>query len=148
MNDTARRNTSRTRFSALMLASLLALAVIATGCQRELAGRSFTLVNEARTSRGLAALAWDDQAATKAQAWAEHLAARNTLAHSTLKDGMTNWNTLGENVSYSSTIEGTHDLFLGSSQHRNTMLSRNYTAVGIGVARNGDRWFVVQVYRG
>lgn len=52
---------------------------------------------------GAAPLQWDEQAATKAQAWAERMAAANTMSHSEVTDGMgTEWNHLGETLGMAS----------------------------------------------
>ena len=94
-------------------------------------------------------MAWDDNAAAKAQAWAQHLAATKSLAHSNLTDGISgNWNTLGENVGFASSVDGAHAGFMNSPKHRDAILSPSYTSVGIGAAQNGGIWYVVQVFRG
>ena len=133
---------------AAVAATIIALLLILTGCQRELGGRSLQLANEARARQGLPALAWDDQAAEKAQKWAEHLAAKGSLEHSNLSDGMSGWRTLGENVGYHSSIDNVHQAFLNSPRHRATMLSGAYTAAGMGVVIRDGRYYVVQVFRG
>lgn len=127
---------------------LLALLALLTGCQRELGGKSLQLINESRAAHGLPALRWDQQAAQKAQKWAERLARQGRLEHSNLSDGMTGWRRLGENVGYHSSVENVHRLFLGSPTHRQTMLSRSYDAVGIGAVVKDGRVWIVQVYRG
>ncbi|NLA34207.1 MAG: hypothetical protein GX868_00780 [Actinobacteria bacterium] len=142
------QRSSKTRYTTAAAATLVALLLILTGCQRELGGRSLQLVNEARGRHGLPALSWDDQAAEKAQKWAEHLANKGSLEHSTLSDGMSGWNTLGENVGYHSNVDNVHQLFLNSPRHRATMLSGAYNAVGIGVVVRDGRYYIVQVYRG
>ena len=136
-----------------MVAAAMCLLVVVgatTGCtHRELGGRSQALINDERAKRGLPELGWDDNAAAKAQAWAEQLAATKTLAHSRLTDGISGgWSALGENVGFNTSVDGVHGGFMGSPKHREAILSGSYSAVGVGVAENGGLVYVVQVFRG
>ena len=141
----------RSSFRVVTLALLCILGLISsTGClSREQAGRSLTLVNTERARRGLPELGWDENAAIKAQAWAERLAATRTLQHSRLTDGIFGtWNALGENVGFARTVDETHVGFMNSPRHRDAILNGQFSAMGVGVASNGGLTFVVQVFRG
>jgi uncharacterized protein YkwD len=110
---------------------------------------SAVLVNRERVSRGIAALGWDDQLAAKAQAWAEQMAAQNTISHSNLPSGITeSWTTLGENVGFGNDIRVVHIGFMNSPVHRDAILGTQYTAIGVGVAVRGNRVFVAQEFKG
>lgn len=107
------------------------------------------LVNESRGAAGARPVVDNATLATKAQAWAEVLAARGSIAHSNLTEGTgPGWRALGENVAMAGSVDEAHRLFLNSAPHRETMLSGRYTHVGIGTAEANGRLFVVQVYGG
>lgn len=147
------KSSSRLRYRSVTLLGvclLLVATVATTGCSpRELGGRAQGLINTERASRGLPQLAWDDNAAAKAQDWANQLAARKTLAHSRLTDGISgSWTALGENVGFSANVDAAHRGFMGSAKHRGNILNGGYTAVGVGVAQRDGLYYVVQVFRG
>ena len=82
--------------TALVLTAGLTLAACMNSDQQA----AYDLVNESRAAASLPALAADNTAQAKAQSWAEHLAATNTLAHSNLGAGMDDqWSRL-ENRKY------------------------------------------------
>jgi len=146
----ATRRRSSYRLVALMTVCLLGVTAFATGCtSRELGGRSHALINAERARRGLPELAWDDNAADKAQAWAERLAASRSLAHSRLADGIdAGWQVLGENVGFARSVDEAHTGFMNSPKHRDAILNGSYTSVGVGIAESGGLLYVVQVFRG
>lgn len=132
-----------------LVALLLALGVITACTPRQLGATALSFANKERAARGIHELRWDDNAADKAQAWAERLAARRTIEHSRLTDGIVGaWSTLGENVGFSDSIGGAHVGFMNSPKHRAAILGRQFSSVGVGVATNGNLVFVVQVFRG
>lgn len=141
---------TRTRRGLFPLVALLLALGLTTACTpRELGVAALSFVNKDRAAHGLHELRWDENAADKAQAWAEHLAARRTIAHSRLTDGIVGrWSTLGENVGFSDSIGGAHVGFMNSPKHRAAILGRQFSSVGVGVATNGNLVFVVQVFRG
>ena len=103
-------------------------------------------INASRTSRGLSRLAMNRTLATKAQGWAQHLAAIGRLEHSDLTAGVpSNWRALAENVGYYTTLANVHQAFMDSPGHRANILGP-YTFVGTGVARAGSRVYVVHVF--
>lgn len=130
------------------LALVLALVVAAlSGCldNNQLYGQR--RVNNSRAASGLSSLPIHAQAQAKAQAWANRLARENRLYHSTLSDGITaRWCGLAENVGYGATSQSVHEAFMNSSGHRANILGRSWNGVGVGVARNGDRAYVVHVF--
>lgn len=140
--------TNRTRKGRLgFLVVLLSGALLLASCMNGDQQRAYDLVNQSRSSSGLHTLKHDNTAKEKAQAWAEHLAATNKLAHSNLSSGMDGgWKRLGENVGYGSSIDKVHSQFMSSTGHRNNILSGGYTHVGTGVAQGHGRTFVVQVF--
>lgn len=127
----------------------LPLTLLLTSCLAPHSLHSLQLVNESRGAAGVHPVADHATLAAKAQAWAEVLAARGSLAHSNLADGAgPGWQALGENVAMAGSVDEAHQLFLNSGPHRSTMLSGRYTHIGVGTAESNGRIFVVQVYGG
>lgn len=145
-----RSRTSRSLRRALLV--LLAGAILVTVSSCDLAGQAATsaiLINRERSARSIPGLAWDDELARKATAWAERMAATSTLMHSRLSDGVGGyWTVLGENVGWGDDIATVHDRFMGSPVHRDDILNRSFRAVGVGVAEAGGRIWVAQVFKG
>ncbi|HKY16392.1 MAG TPA: CAP domain-containing protein [Microthrixaceae bacterium] len=133
-----------------MVLAILATATVMTGCDPEHKPlENWYYVNKERTSRGLKPLGYDGQLAAKARGWAEVLASRGALAHSTLTDGVSpGWRTLGENVGYGGSVLAVHGGFLNSRDHREVMLGRAYQTMGVGVVERGGTTWVVEVYKG
>ena len=141
----ARPRPSRARLGVAAL--VLAAGSLLAACMSTQQQVAFDLVNGARSNEGLPALAADPVAQAKAQAWAEHLAAINSLEHSRLSDGMDGgWRRLAENVGYGSSIDEVQQQFMGSSMHRDNVLDHRFTHLGVGVARGHGRTFVVLVF--
>ena len=139
-------STSKLRTRGALAALVVIAALILGACMNPQQQEAFDHVNASRGAAGLPALAHDAQAQTKAQAWAERLAAEGKLYHSNLADGMTGWRMLAENVGYGGSIEGVHGQFMGSAGHKANILNRQVTHAGVGVARGGGRTYVVHVF--
>lgn len=122
----------------------------ASGCDSsQMANGSMILANREREARGIGRLRWDSQLAAKATRWAQHMADANTLSHSVITDEVSaGWSSLGENVGWGDDVEIVHQQFMASATHRDTMLKGTYSAVGIGVAVDGDKVWVAQVFKG
>ena len=141
--------TRGTRALRLAIAALLVLVMgsTLTACQSSEQARVATLVNQTRAQYGRSALRDNLQLDQKAQAWAEHLARYNTLAHSNLPSGITyQWRSLAENVGYGGSIEQVHQAYLNSPGHRANILDPRWNYMGTGVAWRGSRVFTVQVF--
>jgi uncharacterized protein YkwD len=129
------------------VATLVVAAVSLAACMNSQQQVAFDLVNGARADAGLPALALDPIAQTKAQAWAEHLAATGSIGHSNLTEGMDGgWRRLAENVGYGSSIDEIQRRFMDSPHHRQNVLDRSFTHLGVGVARGGGNTYVVLVF--
>lgn len=120
--------------------SVLAIAVAAlmlAGCLNDQGVRSFDLVNADRGANGLGELANDFDLNAIAQEWSDHMAATGNLAHSgvDIPAGSTR---VAENVGYASSVDRVHQLFMGSSGHRDNILNRGVTRVGIGATVDAD----------
>ncbi len=141
--------TNRTRALRLAIATLMVLLMgtTLTSCRSSEQARVAELVNQTRAQYGRSALRDNLQLDEKAQAWAEHLARNNTLAHSNLPSGITyQWRSLAENVGYGGSIEQVHQAYLNSPGHRANILDPRWNYMGTGVAWRGSRVFTVQVF--
>lgn len=132
------------------MAALVAIAAGSTSCTKDPnVLRTFAEVNNERGDRRLPALSWNEELTDKAQAWAERMAAANTLSHSTLTDGVSaGWSRLGENVGTGSNVASVHKGFMDSPQHRDAILNKGFTSVGVGVAEVNGRVWVAEVFEG
>lgn len=140
----SRSRRGRLGFVAVLMTGAFLLAACGMTPDQQ---HAFDKVNGSRSSRSIATLAQDNTAQEKAQAWAEHLASSNRLAHSDLAAGMDRgWKRLGENVGYGSSVGGVHQQFMESASHRANILNNKFTHVGVGVAQGHGRTFVVHVY--
>ncbi|QXC59436.1 CAP domain-containing protein [Aquihabitans sp. G128] len=123
------------------------LALLLSGCLSEEQQSAHDAMNKDRRAAGAATLSVQNDAQAKAQKWAEKLARENTLYHSKLSDGIgVRWCNLGENVGYGSSIPATEAAFMRSTVHKGNILNRVWNGVGVGVAHNGNRTFIVQVF--
>jgi uncharacterized protein YkwD len=138
------------RRSSVALAMFVAFAVLATGCLRNPESQeSANLVNNERRNRGIPELALSADLIAKAQGWADHMAARGSVSHSNLREGVDpQWRVLGENVGWARSTGEMHSMFMASAPHRSTMLDRRYRAYGVGVAVVNGRFFTVHVFAG
>lgn len=141
--------TNRARALRLAIAALMVLLMgsTLTSCRSSEQARVAELVNQTRAQYGRSALRDNLQLDEKAQAWAEHLARYNTLAHSNLPSGITyQWRSLAENVGYGGSVEQVHQAYLNSAGHRANILDPRWNYMGTGVAWRGSRVFTVQVF--
>lgn len=141
--------TNRARALRLAIATLMVLLMgtTLTSCRSSEQARVAELVNQTRAQYGRSALRDNLQLDEKAQAWAEHLARNNTLAHSNLPSGISyQWRSLAENVGYGGSIEQVHQAYLNSPGHRANILDPRWNYMGTGVAWRGSRVFTVQVF--
>jgi uncharacterized protein YkwD len=107
------------------------------------AARSFALLNSWRAQNGLPGLAYTGDAAAKAQAHAEEMAAAHKLWHTNLSSGLGGWSAWAENVGYAGSADSVHQMFMASSGHNANMLSPNMTNVGVGAAISDDGYVYI-----
>ncbi len=100
-------------------------------------------INALRASVGVQPLSVDAQLTGLAQGWAQHMAATQVLAHSSLTAGVTeNWAKLGENVGVGPDNPTVWNAFLHSAEHYSNLVDPAFNRVGVGVAvdGNGSEW--------
>ncbi|MFP5326700.1 MAG: CAP domain-containing protein [Acidimicrobiia bacterium] len=145
---------SRTRtLLGLFLAVVLALTL--TACQDADTQKQEQLLlsslQRSRQTSGLAPLSQHAGLRDVARRHAEEMARTKSLVHSPNLAGrvgavVPNWQRVGENVGYGTSMEAVHKNFMASSGHRGNILGR-YNIVGIGVSRDETgRYWVVQVF--
>lgn len=137
------------RRTAIALVGLLATVSSLTACLGLSSSQSSVknAMNHDRELNHLRVLTTQSDAQAKAQAWAEKLARENTLYHSNLPDGIhVRWCSIGENVGYGPSVSAIETAYMNSPGHRANILNTKWNGVGVGVARNGNRVFTVQVF--
>ena len=77
----------------------------------------------------------DDYLNQKAQKWAENMARKNNMYHSTLTFNGTNYSLLGENIARGQTsTDQVVETWMNSKGHRANILNKNFNRIGVGVA--------------
>ncbi len=120
---------------------------------------SFDLANNARKDHALESLTGPDNlVAAVARAHSESMRDEGFFGHSGSSGGLRDrlraagveFVAAGENLAKVSGVGdpagSAHSLFLNSSDHRNVMLDSRFELAGVGVARNGDTYWLTQIY--
>lgn len=137
---------ARTTLLALIGVLLpMALAPSASATPRE---DLLTLLNRARASAGVGALAPSSDMTSVAQSWSESMARRGQLAHNpAYSTQITGWRSLAENVAYHGSVQRAHDALMASPGHRRNILNPVFSQVGLGVTESGGTVWVTEVFR-
>ncbi len=136
------------------LASVLLAAFIPTGTASaacyspNTSERAFArLINGARTNVG--DLRLDNELSKVAKVHTRDMVRTNSLHHSTsteLRNRITNWSSLGENVGVGSTVTSLHSAFMNSPAHEDNIMHSSFRHVGIGVIKTDDRMWVTVIF--
>ena len=123
------------------------------------AGVEFSLVNQDRAANGVASLAYSASLARVAQYRAQDMLNRNYFSHYDPSTGQLAfvqllhlwgipYSTAGENIAWSTnpSMAGINTMFMNSPDHRANILKAAYHRLGIGVASNGAKTMVVEVF--
>jgi len=123
------------------------------------AGVEFGLVNQDRAANGAAPLAWSGALAGVAQYRAQDMLNRNYFSHYDPATGqlaflqlLRAWgipySTAGENIAWSTnpSMGAINVMFMNSPEHRANILNGAYHRLGLGVATNGVKTMVVEVF--
>lgn len=149
---------------ALFLAFALAAALLVVAAQPAEASRSTQLeqeltqlLNQARSSNGLAPLTVKSDLTTVAVNWSSHMGSTGNLAHNpNYSSQICCWQRVAENVGMASVssvddpkrlAKRLHDGFMASSGHRANILSPHFTEVGVGGVITDNGAFVTQNFR-
>jgi uncharacterized protein YkwD len=123
------------------------------------AGAQFALINQDRSRNGVAALAYSANLARVAQFRAQDMLNRNYFSHYDPATGQLafaqllrlwgiGYSTAGENIAWSTnpSMAGINTMLMNSPEHRANILKSGYHRVGVGVASNGVKTMVVEVF--
>lgn len=104
-------------------------------------------INSARGDSGLGKLSLDPELSKAARVHTNEMVRREELYHTTstdLRNRVTSWVILGENVGVGGTVQSLHEAFMNSPAHRDNVLHAAYRHVGIGVREaNGRMWVTI-----
>lgn len=122
-------------------------------------GQEFSLINQDRAASGVRTLAWSAALARVAQYRAEDMLNRGYFSHYDPATGqlafvvlLQSWGIpyriAGENIAWSTdqSMAYINTLFMNSPEHRANILSSAFGRVGVGVAGNGSKVMVVEVF--
>jgi uncharacterized protein YkwD len=135
--------------AGIMLCSQAYSQTIAVRAEREL----FAAVNQARRTRGLPPLRWDESLAAAARRHAKVMAERGSAQHgfegepslsARAKQSGAHFTWLSENVTQGPTPEFIHVQFMESPAHRANILDRDMDSIGIGVVERQGQLFAVE----
>ena len=123
------------------------------------AGVEFSLVNQDRAANGVASLRYSASLARVAQYRAQDMLNRGYFSHYDPATGQLAfvqllhlwgipYSTAGENIAWSTnpSMAGINTMFMNSPDHRDNILKGAYHRMGIGVASNGAKIMVVEVF--
>lgn len=123
------------------------------------AGAEFSLVNQDRAANAVAPLALSANLTRVAQYRAQDMLNRNYFSHYDPSTGQLaflelfrqwgiSYTTAGENIAWSTnpSMAGINTMFMNSPEHRANILNPAYHRLGIGVATNGVKTMVVEVF--
>ena len=123
------------------------------------AGVQASLVNQDRAASGVAPLAYSAALARVAQYRAQDMLNRNYFSHYDPSTGQLAfvqllhlwgipYSTAGENIAWSTdpSMAAINTMFMNSPDHRANILKAAYHRIGIGVASNGAKTMVVEVF--
>ena len=117
--------------------------------QRDPAAQLLELANQERARAGVPALAPRGDVAAIAQGWSATMADRQTLAHNDEYFSEQTRDRLdagrrSENVGLAGSIEQVHRALMDSPPHRENLLDRGVSVVGMGAVLRDGTWWVTQ----
>ena len=135
-------------FASALLASLIPTGAASAACYSpNTAERSFArLINVARSSNDLRL---DPELSKVAKVHTREMVRANSLHHSTstqLRNRITNWSSLGENVGVGSSVTSLHQAFMNSSAHKANIVESSFRHVGVGVIKKDGRMWVTVIF--
>jgi uncharacterized protein YkwD len=123
------------------------------------AGVQFSLVNQDRAANGVAPITYSASLARVAQYRAQDMLNRNYFSHYDPSTGQLAfvqllhlwgipYSSAGENIAWSTdpSMGAINTMFMNSPDHRANILKAGYHRIGVGVASNGAKIMVVEVF--
>lgn len=108
-------------------------------------------MNGARSNSGLGKIRLDPELSKAARLHTREMVRSNTLYHTPsdkLRNRVTRWVILGENVGVGGTVDSLHEAFMNSPAHRDNVLHATYRHVGIGTRKADGRMWVTIIFEG
>lgn len=108
-------------------------------------------VNSARVNNGFGKLRLDPQLSRAARVHTKEMAGQDSLYHTPsniLRERVTNWIVLGENVGVGGGVASLHEAFMNSPAHRDNVLHGGYRHIGIGTKKVNGRLWVTILFEG
>ena len=105
--------------------------------------------NAARSNAGLHKLKLDPELSKAAKKHTYEMVNKNVLEHTTstnLRQRVTNWSILGENVGVGGTVSSLQTAFMNSPDHRANIMLPGFTNVGVGTVHKNDRLWVTVIF--
>ena len=127
----------------------------------DLEKKTFRLINEQRTLKGLAPLRWSEKASKLARSHSENMARHSFFSHVGLNGraidqrandfGLTGWKSIGENIAYnkgfSNPGEFAVERWMISKGHRINLLNSRWKETGVGIAITKEgKYFFTQIF--
>lgn len=105
-------------------------------------------INAQRVAHGRSRLAVDPTMMASAQRWASQMARSNNLYHNPrLATSVSNWKYLGENVGVGYSDSSLEGAFYASKPHRDNMLDKDFTEIGVAVVVVDGKMWVAEEFR-
>ena len=106
-------------------------------------------MNAARSEGGLGKLSLDPELSKAARVHTNEMIRRDELFHTSsadLRNRVTDWILLGENVGVGGSVASLHKAFMESPAHRDNIMHVTYKHVGIGVRKADGRMWVTVIF--
>jgi len=104
-------------------------------------------INDERSARRLAILAYDSGLLEVARAHSKRMADEGRLYHnSNLPHQIADWEAIGENVGRGPSVEAIHQAFMNSPSHQSQILGSDYRGYAVGVHQVGEEIWVTELF--
>lgn len=106
-------------------------------------------INASRSSNGKGKLSLDPEISKVARKHTREMVNQALLHHTSsdaLRNRVTRWQLLGENVGVGGTVDSLHTAFMNSPAHRDNILLSSFKHVGVGVIEDGGRMWVTVIF--
>lgn len=145
-----------------LIVGALCAAVPARAAPQDIARALLAATNSARAGKGLPPVSWNQRLARAGQQQAKAMLQSSNLSHTAGGTGLTararhvgyRYGRITENIAWLSRRSATeaeiagaiHSMWMNSAGHRQNILDRRVTEIGIGVARSGSSTYAAQVF--
>ena len=145
------------RWGAILVVAALAVSGFAVSATADASSESGFLskINAERTAKGLAPVEMESGLRSYARTHSQFMADGKcsgdaNICHSTeaqlKKAAGSGWTKIGENVGRGGSVDSLHKAFMDSTGHRNNILDKAWTHVGIGTLYANDKLYVTVVF--